>query len=38
MNAAIIGVGQSHYTRRPQPGQTALFEEGTAPLDEAKAR
>jgi len=23
-NAAIIGVGQSAYTRRPQPGQTAL--------------
>jgi acetyl-CoA acetyltransferase len=21
-NAAIIGVGQSHYTRRPEPGQT----------------
>src|SRR4029079_17178300 len=23
-NAAIIGVGQSAYTRRPEPGQTAL--------------
>src|SRR5581483_6587489 len=23
-NAAIIGVGQSAYTRRPQPGQTTL--------------
>src|SRR4030095_778544 len=23
-NAAIIGVGQSTYTRRPEPGQTAL--------------
>ena len=23
MNAAIIGVGQSAYTRRPEPGQTA---------------
>ncbi len=22
MNAAIIGVGQSAYTRRPEPGQT----------------
>ena len=22
-NAAIIGVGQSAYTRRPEPGQTA---------------
>ena len=24
-NAAIIGVGQSAYTRRPEPGQTALY-------------
>src|ERR1700752_4363208 len=24
-NAAIIGVGQSAYTRRPEPGQTALI-------------
>ena len=23
-NAAIIGVGQSAYTRRPDPGQTAV--------------
>ena len=23
-NAAIVGVGQSAYTRRPEPGQTAL--------------
>jgi hypothetical protein len=23
-NAAIIGVGQSAYTRRPEPGQTTL--------------
>jgi hypothetical protein len=23
-NAAIIGVGQSAYTRRPEPGRTAL--------------
>ena len=23
-NAAIIGVGQSAYTRRPEPGQTVL--------------